>query len=915
MVSAPMFGREQELVELDSQLGLLAEGEGSVVILTGDVGMGKTHLLKALHKRIIVKSRMGWAEGIGLAYGQTLSGYLVIDILRDLLALSPNSDPTQTARQLEAFCVDVFGAPRRDATYPYLARFMGMQLAGEDNQRLEGLCGESVRWQTFALIQEMVAELAHRRPLVLSLDDLQWADPTSLQLVESLLPLTQTAPLLLLLAMRPDAESRAWTLCADALNTRPTRVLNLSLSDLELAAARALLLHHAPELPAEMADRLAQRVGGNPLFLVETARTMQLQEEINWDAIDIDDLDLPDSVQGLLLAQIDRLNLEARHTLQMAAVIGPQFLYNVLDAIAAGEQQLDQSLAELQGREHILEDDPTAVGPSYLFRHILIQESAYSTLLYEHRRRYHVEVAATLEALFPEQMEEQAPVLAFHYEQAGELDKAVKHHLSAADQARLLYANEEADAVYRKALALMDEQAESGADVDIERQARTYLKLAQVRSQAFDFEGAQAYYEQAFGLFDMVEQTQKPGPEDGRDRTFRSAVLKHGPLSLDPGLAEVRDVSEIVYDLFEGLLELDSELNVMPALARRWRVSEGGKRYEFQLKPNLRWSDGVPLTAHDFVFAWQRNLSPETDSGLAPNLYLVKGAEAFHQGKNADPNSIGIRALDDLHLEIELDFPVGYFPFVLTDRVTYPLPAHAFQQHGAAWSRPENLVCNGPFVIDRWEEGVEIRLKRNLFYGGFAVGNLDFVSLRYVEPLFEQYESGTIDWYRTHDRAAAPMAGTGQSFLLQEPGTFFVAFACAHPPFDQGLVRKAFAQSIDRQALLREVQAETYKPALGGVVPPGIVGHSPEIGLPFDPEATRRHLRAAGYESGGAHSPLILATLPLANSPARYLRIQLENASRRPCRSYRGHAGRGHPHGSQARFHTHGRHRHHCRLP
>lgn len=867
----PLFGRDREMAALQQRLAGPAAGQGGIITLVGEVGMGKTHILDNL--RAQSETHITWAAGMCLAYGQTLSGYLFIDVLRDLLELSPGASTEETCRRLHDFCADLFGPARLDASYPYLARFMGLPLEDEFAQRLEGLAGESLRWQLFELVREMFTRLPARRPLVLALDDLQWADPTSLQLLEAILPLAGENALHLILAMRPERESKAWAVRRQILDRfgETGQALDLTLPGLDHGAAARLIAHYAPNLPERIVDYLVEKGGGNPLFLVELVRTLQAQGllsgEIDLSQVSVEALDLPDSVQGLLLAQIDRLAVEARHTLQMASVIGKSFLYRVLNALAAGEKDLESRLAALETDDYILPDDPTDLGLAYTFRHILIQESAYGTLLYERRRAYHRQVAQALEHLFPALIAEQASWLAFHYERAEDLDQAIYYHLQAADQARLLYANEEAEALYDRILALLDRQEAGGAPPDLDRRAKTYLKLAQVRSNALDFEGAQEYYDRAFELLEQLERTRPRRPETaaGKERVFRLGVLEHGPTTLDPGLSEVEDVSEIIKDLFEGLVELDTELNVIPAMARRWQVDEGGRRYRFELRPNLKWSDGAPLTAHDFVFAWRRNLDPKTGAGMAYQLYAVRGAEEFHGGQKTDPASIAIRAIDELHLEIRLKTPAGYFLYLLADPITFPQPAHAVGAKGDDWSTPANLVCNGPFRIADWQQGREIHLARNPFYRGYAAGNLEKVLLRFVHPSLEHYLDDTIDWCRA-DRAHLTRQLGQEMVLVQYLATFFLGFSCRHPPFDQPRVRQAFAMSVDQRELVRKVTSDVQRPAMGGAIPPGMPGHSPEIGHRFDPAAAREILNEAGVGLTTA-STLTFAALPGSATP------------------------------------------------
>ncbi len=879
----PLFGRDEEIINLQQRLADLVREQGGVVILNGDVGMGKTHMLDHLRSSyapgVTEPGNLTWATGICLAYGQTLAGYLFIGVLRDLLDLPPTQTPAETGQALRHFCADLFGPHRLEATYPYLARFMGLPLEEETAQRLAGLSGESLRWQLFQVMRDLLTLLLKRRPVVLALDDLQWADATSLQLIEALLPLAVDQPLLLLIAMRPEQESRAWPLRARIVEQMPDYALDTFLGPLRRTDSAALIRHTAPQLPQRIVTYLVDKAGGNPLFLVEILRSLQTQgllaDEVNLDHISLDELHIPDSVQSLLLAQIDRLSIEARHTLQMASIIGETFFYRVLDALAAGEKRLAEQLTTLEANKYIQADEPTDLGPAYTFRHILIQESAYGTLLYEHRRAYHRQVAQILERLFPAYVNEQAGLLAFHYERANDLEQATAYHLQAADQARLLYANEEAESLYQKVLQLQDRQVAAGNPADLESRAKTYLKLAQVRANTLDFEGAQRFYNLAF---DLLESIQPDNLEDSAavvdrepTRPLRLGIHAQTTAKVDPGLSEMSDELEIINNLFEGLIELDTELNIIPAQARRWQVDEAGKKYRFELRENLRWSDGTPLTAQDFVFAWRRNLSPETEAPLAPYLYPIRGAEAFHQGKLTDPNLLGIKALDDLNLEVTLQLPTGYFPYLLAHSITYPQPAHVLQARGSAWAQPKNLVCNGAFRFVTDRDNQEHKLEKNPFYRGLFTGNLQQVNLRFLQPNFENYENNQIDLCLIDNRADLPSHHSEELFFAQYLETFYLSFSHYGPPFANRFVREAFAKSINQQDLVKKVWANVQRPARGGMIPPGMIGHSPEIGLSFDPIEARHLLQKGGFDSGHHLPPLILGALPGFDSLPVYL--------------------------------------------
>ncbi len=843
----PLFGRDEELALLQRQLNRLSDGGGNVVAMVGEVGMGKTHIFE--HLRHATSKSTLWAGGICLAYGQTLSGYLFIDLIRHLIELPPHLSPEAASDYLHQFCVNLFGSNRLESTYPYLARFMSLPLDGELAQRLEGLAGESLRWQVFEVIRELLILLAAQRPIVLALDDLQWIDATSLQLLETILTLPQDHPLLIVIGTRSAHEGDSWHLYAKITEVAPEPHI-IFLDDLSETEAMKLVNYHLPNLPEHLGGYLVEKSGGNPLFLVELVRTLQAQGIFDEDGdpatITIDALDLPDSVQGLLLAQIDRLTVEARHTLQMASVVGKTFLSRILVVLAKGEAEIERQLPILVNSDYVLPDIETN-DDAYSFRHILIQESAYGTLLYERRRAYHQQVAEAMTELFPDQITEQSGLLGFHYERAGDFAQAITYHLQAADQSRLLYANQEAETLYHKVLSLLDQQESEDVSPDLDLRARTYLKIAQVRANALDFEGAQEFYNQAFDLLDQIRIDKDRAENDGADinqKMFRLPVRRQVVGTLDPGLSEMSGELEVINNLFEGLVELDTELNIIPALARYWRIEDGGKTYKFQLRENLQWSDGVPLTAHDFVFAWRRNLDPKTGAGMAPYLYVIAGAEDFHYGRSDDSSSIAVRAIDNLNLEVTLNVPSGHFPYLLAHSITYPQPRHIILEQEDQWSSPEHLVCNGPFQVEAWQDEA-ILLEKNVRYHSFMKGNLEKVALHFLEPNLQVYVEQKVDYTVVDDQADIPRTYPEDTFFVQYLETFYVGFSHHQAPFDDRWLRQAFAKSINKKELVREVWANVQRPAMGGMVPPGMPGHSPEIGHQFDPTQAQAALNQA----------------------------------------------------------------------
>lgn len=827
-----LFGRTHELTQIRKAVHGLEHGKGAIKLIIGEVGLGKSLMLETIREELennwLPNAGGGMlASGLALAYGGSISGFLFIDMLRDLINVPAGSTPQQTSQRLVEFCIELFGEQRLEATFPYLARFMNLPLTGEYAQRLDGLGGESVRWQIFELIPEMLRELTRHFPVVLMFDDLQWSDPTSLELIETLLPLTEERPLFLLLATRPYTFT---------FSDRPD-IETFRLDEMTDAVAADIVHFHAPTLPKNVVAHLVERGGGNPLFLVELTRTLRSSGLTSAELInaDLEQLNLPDSIQGLLLAQLDRLEAEARNTLQMASVIGKTFLDRVLHVIAQAEHQVLEQLPYLEQEDFIYPTATTEFGAAHIFRHGLVQESTYSTLLFERRRLYHLRVAEALQELFPTAVFEQASFLAHHYERADEIRQAIHYLQLAADQSRLLFAHEEAEKLYQSIIELLRDHFPDDKD----ELARTWMKKAQLFANQANYTMAQHYYEKAFDYFDSLkEEVVEQIEDDGEKRPFRWGLIAHES-SFDPALAQSGEYSEIVKNLYEGLVEVDDEWNIIPAVARRWEILNDGTTYRFHLRDKLTWSDGQPLTAQDFVTGWRRTLDPETKASMAYMLYDVTGAEAYHTGNTADPNTVGIQAVDETTLEVTLASPSSYFLYFLADPVAFPEPTHLWKTAVTNWHTPQNFVGNGSYLLKQ-DDG-QLQLTLNPRYRSQHPDQLRQIILESVPTTIDQFSDDQIDWCRVETFNEFEQLDQKQTkILIQGFTTYFLAFSCHGAPFDDPEMRRAFALCIDKEALVNSVWSGMPKPARGGVLPPGMPGHSPEIGIPFDPEQARQ---------------------------------------------------------------------------
>ncbi|MEM7333762.1 MAG: ABC transporter substrate-binding protein, partial [Chloroflexota bacterium] len=248
--------------------------------------------------------------------------------------------------------------------------------------------------------------------------------------------------------------------------------------------------------------------------------------------------------------------------------------------------------------------------------------------------------------------------------------------------------------------------------------------------------------------------------------------------------------------------------------------------------------------------ALHRLFNPATKSNMAVKLYTIKGASSYHTGQTTDPSTIGVRAVNKLTLEIELEAPSLYFLYLLAEPIAFPIPKHITNND---WHNPESFVGNGAYILNQHpvpnKPPADLGLSINPFYRKSHPKQLTQIELDRIEPSVENYAKNKVDWCRVEklsDFNDDTLPGT--KMLIQGFVTYFLAYSCHQPPFNDPAIRQAFAMAIDKEALIQDCWSGMPKPARGGMLPPGMPGHSPEIGLRFAPDKAREMIANFGKE-------------------------------------------------------------------
>ncbi|MBI3304223.1 MAG: AAA family ATPase [Deltaproteobacteria bacterium] len=486
----PLVGRERELAALLDLFRQVKAGHGQVVFIAGEAGIGKSRLLLEFRRALAqAGEEVTWLEGRCISFGQSIPLLPLIDQLRENFRIEEFDGEPEIIAKVE------HGMRRMGGLEPHIPYIRYLLSVDPGDPAVLAMDASARRKKIFDALRALTLRGASLRPAILIYEDLHWLDSSSEEYLGSLVDSVAGVPLILLLTYRvgynPPFGNRSFF-----------TTLNLhSLSEAETLAMAGRVLG-TDQFPQELKVALMEKAEGVPLFVEEVTKTLLdlgvlRREDGGYRVVKgIAEVSVPDTIQGIIMARLDRLGEEGKRTVQLASVIGRQFLVRLLERISGLTGQLEGLLRELKALEIIYEQG-LLPEPAYVFKHAVIQDVAYNSLLLQRRKELHKAVGRAIEDLYPDRLAEHYEELAHHFAQGEEWQKAMGYSVLAGDRATHAFANAEAKKHYARALEAAGKVAPTPAP---EILANLHEKQGAVLKVLAEYEAVVAEYQQALEL-------------------------------------------------------------------------------------------------------------------------------------------------------------------------------------------------------------------------------------------------------------------------------------------------------------------------------------------------------------------------------------------------------------------------------
>ena len=628
-IYSKMVGRDHELDKIELQVMKVINSEGSIVNIIGEAGIGKSRIVVELKKKEVVK-KATLLEGRAISMGSNLSFHPIIDLLKNWARIGEDDSKAAAFDKLRASIRNI--TPNGvEEILPFVATLLGMNLTERYAERVKGMKGEALEKLILKNLRDLLRKASEIIPLVIIMEDLHWADASTIELLESLFRLAETDRIIFINVFRPRYSGTGARIVQAVREKFPKHYVEIELQTLDEQISEILVnnMLNISGLPYALRDRIVKRAGGNPFFIEEVVRSFIDEGAIvkkngAFEITDkIDSVVIPHTINDVLTARIDRIEEKTRDLIKTASVIGRSFFYRILTEVAKNIEDVDVRLEYLKEKQ-LIRERMRMEELEYLFKHALAQEAAYESILLNKRKELHLVVAESIENIFKKKLNEFYGMLAYHYSKGEDLEKAEVFMMKAGEEALRSSASSEALTYYQKALKLyMDKHKD---DADSEKLATFEKNIA----LAYFYKGQD---EKAIEYFDRALNRWNLGPPKSTiikslkvvyDLTI-IAINLYLPFKRKGRSPDKRD-SEIFDFCYKKAISL---VNVDPLRNFMEQMGTVKRSFRFDLS---KIENGVvfPASASGCL----------TIAGLLPNLQIKLLALAEKTGNFADPKEL-----------------------------------------------------------------------------------------------------------------------------------------------------------------------------------------------------------------------------------------------------------------------------------
>ena len=456
---AELIGRKVEMAQLQEAVTNLKQGKGSIFSIVGDAGTGKSRLIEEF-KASLNLDEMQWREGHAYAYSQNIPYFPVIDLLNRAWQVQEGDSQEQIRQKVERGIKNLIGD--REDFIPYLGGLYSL-----DSPQLESVGPEYWKARLHEAIQLILANLCKRGPTIVCIEDLHWADPSTVELLRNILSDFRHSAMFLII-YRPTFSLLTSHELSNIKAYKEIRLHELSPSESQDMVESML---KTKKIPPGLKQFVGEKVEGNPFYLEEVINSLLetatlVNEDGRWTLTkSLTEVNIPSTVQGVISSRLDRLGRETKRILQEASVIGRSFLYEILKHITDLREHIDKSLTGLERLDFIR---TRSIEPDleYIFKHALMQEVVYNALLKKERQNIHEKIGTVMEVILQDRLPEFYETLAFHFKQGQSLHKAIEYLMKAGEKSINRYALDEAHQYYKEAYEILTQKLDKSEDYD-----------------------------------------------------------------------------------------------------------------------------------------------------------------------------------------------------------------------------------------------------------------------------------------------------------------------------------------------------------------------------------------------------------------------------------------------------------------